>query len=458
VFLAYSAYASCGLLFVMHGDGNAFQYLWPNRPLINDSASILIGTGLIVFGGHFSRVFLQTRIHNPVFDALILAVMGIGLALAASAVIVDPQWVKKTLILFAFVSLVLYAVAGFNAARKRFREVRFYVLAWAGAVISSGIMTSRHWFGFDISQEAQYNSMRIVLVMDAALMGLAILDRIEQLKRTRERSLQTSLEVTRRNLALSTRLRELEKRYDLALELGERRERDIADVVHDLRQPIHALRLSVQTAVADPSGPVAPGDVEETFSYLENLVESYLDGPRAQGAMSRARPGSEGPELHAVDTVLQGLRDLTEADARLRGVDLRIVPSGLRTPVPPLHLMRLLSNLVRNSLRHAGPGKVLVGLRRAGPGRARLEVHDTGPGLNEADFARAVQRSVRLRPHGDAEGRGLGLSIVTDLCTEHGLSLHRLPRPDGAGLSLAIVLPVVPDEPSASASVRHDTS
>ena len=61
------------------------------------------------------------------------------------------------------------------AARTRFREVRFYVFAWCGAVIASAIMTARHWFGIDIPEDTQLDAMRVVMVFDAAFMGLAIL-------------------------------------------------------------------------------------------------------------------------------------------------------------------------------------------------------------------------------------------------------------------------------------------
>ena len=171
VFAAYGAYAMSGLIFIMHADGNAFQYLWPNAPAFNNYASILTGTAFIVTGAMFARAFLQTARRHVVMDRLLLGVMLLAIAMVASTVVVDTQPIKKILVLLAFVGILLFTASGLVAARTRFREVRFYVFAWTGALAASAMMTSRHWFGIDFSEDTQLDAMRAVMVFDAALHG-----------------------------------------------------------------------------------------------------------------------------------------------------------------------------------------------------------------------------------------------------------------------------------------------
>ena len=56
------------------------------------------------------------------------------------------------------------------------------------------------------------------------------------------------------------------------------------------------------------------------------------------------------------------------------------------TTVPPLAMMRIVSNLTSNAVKYTDRGKVLVGVRRAGE-RCHLMVMDTGRGMTEEECA-----------------------------------------------------------------------
>lgn len=441
VFLAYAAFALSGVMFLMHADGNAFRYLWPDWPTFNGYVSVLTGWGVIVSGSNFARRFLQTQKYHPVFDKLLLGAMIAACGMVAATAVIDTQLIKKYLVLLAFLSIVLFTLSGLNAARTRFREVRFYVLAWSGAVISSAIMTARHWLGIDISEEFQFDSMRIVTVFDAAFMGLAILDRFNQLKRARQQALETSLFSARQSLELSRRLSELEERVSVAQELAEARGRQLSDTAHDLRQPLHALRLNVQALLDNPTGAgLKASDIEETFGYLETLVANELN---QQSVVARDVVAETIPKASCeLANVLQRTVEMFGPDAAQKGLSLRVVMAERAVAISSLDLMRVVGNLVSNAIKYTQEGKVLVGVRRRG-GALRLEVHDTGVGMSEQEFSQAMRRGERLKDGSDlAEGHGLGLSIATKLLKQRGLSIGLLPR-DGGGTSIFVELPLV---------------
>jgi two-component system, sensor histidine kinase LadS len=434
VFAAYSGYALSGLLFLMHADGNAFQYLWPDFPVFNAYASVLVGAGIIIFGANFARIFLQTAANHPVFDKLLIGLMLLTFGMVAATAVIDAQPVKKALVLLALLSLLLFTLAGLNAARTRFSEVRFYILAWAGAVVSSAIMTGRHWLGIEISEEVQFDSMRIVLLADAAFMGLAILDRFNQLKRARQQAMEASISETRRNLDLSRRLADLEEQYELAVALAHSSERRIADTVHDLRGPLSALRLNVQRLLHGRSGGPAREDFDGTFDYLEGLVSTELARFSAAAPPDTADDTADADPF-PINLVLGAISEMFESAAAAKGLRLRHVRCAAPVDLPPLVLMRIAGNLVSNAIKYTPAGKVLIGCRRRA-GRLWLEVHDTGPGMTEDEFAHVLTRQVRLDGT-EAEGAGLGLAIVQDLVIAHGLELRLLAR-RGSGCSVAV--------------------
>lgn len=439
VFAAYGAFALAGLMFLSHADGNAFRYLWPESPMFNSFASVLTGAGFILSGSNFARLFLQTQKHHRVFDFLLLVAMTSAVAMVVATIFIDAQSVKKALVLAAFASIILFTLSGLNAARTRFREVRFYVLAWSGALISSAIMTARHWLGIDISEEFQFDSMRVVTVFDAAFMGLAILDRFNQLKRARQQALESSLSTAQQSLVLSRRLQELEERVSVAQELAETRGRQLSDTAHDLRQPLHALRLNVQALVDNPSGSsLKNSDIEQTFTFLETLVANELNAQNAPIESAQPVPETAATPM---STVLNRVGDMFGSDASAKGLDLRIVPSSRSVAVPALDLMRIAGNLVSNAIKYTESGKVLVGVRMHGSA-VRLEVHDTGTGMDDADFQRALGRGERLEEGKDlADGHGLGLSIVGKLLAPQGLAMGLLPRAS-QGSSVYVELPI----------------
>ena len=107
-------------------------------------------------------------------------------------------------------------------------------------------------------------------------------------------------------------------------------------------------------------------------------------------------------------------------------------------------LVRLLSNLIDNAVRHGPPGgTVTVGAERCGDRRVRITVHDEGGNIPPESIPHLTERFYRVdasraRASG---GTGLGLAIAAEIAQRHagGIEIQSSP---GEGTCVSLALPV----------------
>lgn len=431
VLAIYGGYVLSLLVYIAHADGVAFQYLWPNFPQFNSMASVVAGSSVMTFGGLFAVAILQTRRYHPIMHRIvlgvILSVLIVDVALWATA----PQLLKQFLVVMISVCTITFMTASIVAARTRFRAVRFYLFAWLASAIPTVLFTLRYAFGIETTVITLYDTIRLALVFDALMMGLAVFDGYNQQRRE---ALEATLAHAQRNLALGERLAVLEEQYENVKSTARLREESVKDTVHDLRQPMHALRLSLRQ-MFNPRAERSPdiNQVETALSYMEKLVADRLADDPLAGAPGGQTERSE-PRLHAV---LRGVADMFAAEAEAKGLALRLVLATPDADVAAYPLMRVVANLVSNAIKYTAQGRIVVALRREGRGH-RVEIHDTGPGLNGAEFERALLRNERLeRDRAAAEGSGLGLAVVKEIADANGWRIETCAaRRTGASIRL----------------------
>ena len=193
-------------------------------------------------------------------------------------------------------------------------------------------------------------------------------------------------------------------------------------VAHDLLNPISAAEMSLTAAervAATPAGAerrVAIMDrARRSLGRARRLIDDLLAFAQA-GARPDQRAASTVAEV--VDGVIEELRPV--AQARQIAVDVEQPPQ-----LPPVRcasgvLASLLSNLVRNAIKHMGdrPRRQIRVRIIARNDRVRFEVEDSGPGLSPELLPDAFDPYVRGT--GTREpGLGLGLATVRRLVDGH---------------------------------------
>jgi two-component system, sensor histidine kinase len=239
---------------------------------------------------------------------------------------------------------------------------------------------------------------------------------------------------------LSAMLREQKEIAEKAVQL---KTGFLASASHDLRQPMHAISLyldslaettelpdRIRRAISDAR--ICAHDMNEMFRSLLDI--SRLDAHQAVPALSTF---SIAPLLSRVEKEFLPL-------AISRGVTLKVRPCTAHIYSDPVMVERIVLNFVSNAVRHTSNGRVLVGCRARGA-TLRLTVHDTGTGIPESEHEaifKEFHRASSSRPADSAGGLGLGLAIVRRLAQVCRLPLHVRSSP-GRGSAFSVDLPLL---------------
>lgn len=204
-----------------------------------------------------------------------------------------------------------------------------------------------------------------------------------------------------------------------------------AGLAHEIKNPLGAMRLRVENALALTEGPVAAERrqtaleaVQRLIVRLDRLVTSLL-------ALTQPLRVAEGGV--AIGPWLRQRVEERQWLAAERQVTLECVADSV---LAQRHgrfdadaLGRALDNLVHNALQHTPPGgRVTVRARHDGD-RLLIQVDDSGPGVPAELRPRLFEPFVTSK----TDGHGLGLAIAREIALAHGGQLRLAVCPPEAG-------------------------
>jgi histidine kinase len=308
----------------------------------------------------------------------------------------------------------------------------------------------------------------LLLAADAAAGVFAIMRLTLPLRRVEKAALAMSsgdldtpvegdqiLELSRVFDALDTMRSEIRELLQRGRDREAERRELIANLSHDLRTPLAAIRGYVdglREGIADTP--------EKRERYLRVAGQKILDLDRMIDRiflLSTLEANACPPEPRRID-LRAFLRDsIDELSLSHCGEDARFSASGIEAApgngplfvsVDPLQLRRVVENLVENSLKHSGKRPVSVSVSLAlseskggSPRRALLSVEDDGRGIAEAQLGRIFDRFYRGESSRPGGGVGLGLAIARQIIEAHGGTI-RAGRDGLGGAAFVIELPL----------------
>lgn len=208
-------------------------------------------------------------------------------------------------------------------------------------------------------------------------------------------------------------------------------------VAHELKTPLAVMRANLD--VLNALDQQSPEDIKETMgiitqnlSRMNTVIETLLDN----STLSTASLDDDVLMEEIVSDAVEDLKPL----AKHKQVDLifkgSVVPSSKGNAVL---LYRALYNLIENAIKYNKPnGRVRVTLENLKDG-VRITIADSGIGIPEKDLPHIFEPFYRS-DRDQADGLGLGLSLVLNIVQRHSGSVDVISQP-GDGTVFTLTLP-----------------
>ena len=218
----------------------------------------------------------------------------------------------------------------------------------------------------------------------------------------------------------------------------------VANVSHELKTPLTAIRGMIETMIDDPEMPKEMQSrfldrVRDQSMRLSALVTDLLSLAKIEA--------NEGRGERTLIDLRARLRDAVarfgDVAARKRiTLALELPEDAATVQADEESLRQILDNLLDNACKYTPEGGHVWARIVRRPGELRCEVEDTGIGIEPADQARVFERFYRVDKarSRDLGGTGLGLSIVKHLANSLGgtVSLESAP---GRGSTFRVHFP-----------------
>jgi signal transduction histidine kinase len=218
--------------------------------------------------------------------------------------------------------------------------------------------------------------------------------------------------------------------------------RFLSDASHELRTPLTVARgqlelLEESLRGAEPRRSLAV--TMEELDRMRRIVDDLLLLARLDEGMPLRREPVE-VELVLREALLRGMQ-LVRMEARVE------TEADVFAMADPDRLLQVLTNLVTNAVRHAGPEATITLRARPEGTWVFLEVADDGPGIGPEELPHVFDRMFRgARARTDtAGGAGLGLAIAASLTEAMGGRMSVTSEP-GHGATFSVRLPAAPSE------------
>jgi signal transduction histidine kinase len=187
-------------------------------------------------------------------------------------------------------------------------------------------------------------------------------------------------------------------------------------VVHDLRNPLSAVRMTAEALATDEhleSIHRRAFVITRAAKRMDALVGDLFDAMRAERGDLPLSIKHESAQ-----SIVEEVLDLNMAVARDRGVllEAELPAETVVVTCDRNGVLRVLANLAGNAIRFTPPGgRISVGFQLEDRA-ARFSVADTGIGIPEAHLPHVFERHWK----GDGAGAGLGLFIARSIVEAHG--------------------------------------
>ena len=262
--------------------------------------------------------------------------------------------------------------------------------------------------GGNIAAWGRYQIVPLVSFIEISCFTAAIVQVQMGVMRQRDLALKDKFKAVQGQLRLNEALHKSEMSYHKAMQQAELRRERLSFMSHDILQPL----TSLKTVLGSNSDMDADrkNQMRDAFDYLEALARENLNVTGDEEAYD------DNFEVFSIHAVTKNVFVMFKNEAAAKGLEFKHTVEGCDIRSHPVELMRILSNLVSNAIKHTRAGSISLSSHMQN-GDICLVVEDTGPGMSDQDL------ETFLKPYKkghSSEGTGLGLHQVKTACDTLG--------------------------------------
>ncbi len=467
--------------------------IWGGSAWLSSNASIILTLATATIATEFMKSFLNTQHLLPRFHKLFRwFYIAFGICLI-TYLFIDPVIGYQLAQLLSGVYALVFLTAAIVASWKGSRQGKYFLGAWSLFLVGTIVFVMKD-AGVLPYNQTTIHMMPLGSALEGVLLSFALADRINVLRRDKERSQAQSLRMAQenerlireQNMVLEQKVKERTAELQESNDTLKRTQTQLvsaekmaslgqltAGIAHEINNPINFITSNIAplrrnlgdllSVMNDYRSLRSVSDkdlsairekeqqlgLDETVEELDGIIASVSEGASRTAEIVRGlRNFSRLDEGDLKDADLnEGLRStLTVLSPQFRDqVDFELRLTDLpRVECYPGRLNQVFMNILTNGAQatlaraEGRPRRVTVTTREQ-DGMVRISISDTGVGMTAEIQARIFDPFFTTKQVG--EGTGLGLAIVYGIVNEHNgrISVESTP---GVGTSFHIDVPV----------------
>lgn len=310
------------------------------------------------------------------------------------------------------------------------------------------LQDDRMYLSFDITHLSKYGNVLLILLIGGGILTAILLlfsgiwfsrkfllpvsTLAEEVANIKPNDRNVRIEEKYRDYEVGLIAKSIDQFMDRMDDFVEREQSFTAAVSHELRTPVAV--ISTATELLEMNGSIVEKQrgalqrIKTSTKYMQGVIESLL-------FFARQANGSDEktiPEILINAVITDILKDYVMT-AKEKNLLLRFKSSSnLLVRIPENHLAIIVGNLVQNAINNTAEGEVCVTVLRHG-----FSVSDTGKGIETNDIDHIVERCYHSP---DSAGCGLGLYLVSNICSHYNLKLE-IESSVGSGSKFSVKFP-----------------
>jgi signal transduction histidine kinase len=256
---------------------------------------------------------------------------------------------------------------------------------------------------------------------------------------------QMLAEIDRRQGEVLREMREREQAEDALREADRKKDRFLATLAHELRNPLAPILTGVQVlkrkGVNDPDQAWSHDMIDRQVRHMARLLDDLLDVGRITNEKLELRR-----QRILLATVVEAAMETSRALIERSRHEIRIAlpQEEIYLDADPIRLAQIFSNLLNNAAKYTNPGGRIALAAEREDDWIEVAVEDNGIGIAREDLPRVFDifaQSGDGRDHSQG-GLGIGLFLVKTLTEMHGGRVRAESAGAGKGSRFTVRLPV----------------